>query len=706
VRFLRSATVGVITLAIAAGMAPNPAVASVPAPPYNAFVIDGGRGSWLLAGVLAFDATNSTISASEYGTNGFSVSVSNAEHFWHLVFAPPSGSTITIGTTYQTLRFGPDAVMDVGGDGRGCNYQSGFMTVKELTLAPGTTRPTTLAATFSVGCESDVQAFFGEIRLNSSMSVAATTISSRSINFGDQPIGTPATEATVTVTAVGPADSVFGAARILDSTMFTVTTDTCSNSTLAQGATCTIGVRAKATAVGEQIGWLELPVNSLSGIVFAGLRVNGVRNNVGTYYPLAPSRILDTRVGNGASGAVGPGGSIHLQVTGRGGVPTSGVSAVVLNVTVTGPTTSGHITVWPTGAGMPTASSLNFVAGWTGANSVTTAVGTNGRVDLFNSAGNTHLIADVVGYYTPDNSLVPIQGFGGEFQPKMPQRLFDSRVDWGFKLPADFFVELPFSYGTTLDPHIRALAVNITAVDGEGFGYLTAWNGQSQLPLASTLNFSQVGAVPNFAIVPTGTCFDCTDRPVPMIGIYTSVDVHLIVDVIGFYDDGQLADGENDGLRFTPRTPLRITDSRIGQGIAGALGTRATASVAPPASSLPPATEAVALNVTAVAPTATTYISVWPNGLPQPLISTLNPNAGQVVPNAAPVLLGDGTMFNVYNNVGSVHLVIDMVGTFYFLPALAGSSSSLGLKVDGQLPEYRGYASGPGTRFKAQLNQR
>jgi hypothetical protein len=128
-------------------------------------------------------------------------------------------------------------------------------------------------------------------------------------------------------------------------------------------------------------------------------------------------------------------------------------------------------------------------------------------------------------------------------------------------------------------------------------------------------------------------CYNCgTAYPIPVIAIYTSVDVHLIVDIVGFYDDGQLADGTHDGLRFAPRTPQRITDSRQGFGMPGALGQQATATIAAPGG-LPQATVALALNVTAVSPTETTFISVWPNGLAMPTVSTLNPNRGQTIPN-------------------------------------------------------------------------
>ena len=84
----------------------------------------------------------------------------------------------------------------------------------------------------------------------------------------------------------------------------------------------------------------------------------------GGYVALAPSRLLDTRSGVGvAAGPVAPFGTVSLQVTGQGGVPSSGVSAVVLNVTVAGSTAGGYVTVYADGEARPTASNLNYVTG-------------------------------------------------------------------------------------------------------------------------------------------------------------------------------------------------------------------------------------------------------------------------------------------------------------------------------------------------------
>ncbi len=58
----------------------------------------------------------------------------------------------------------------------------------------------------------------------------------------------------------------------------------------------------------------------------------------GGFTAVTPARILDTRTGLGAPAAKVAGGqTVELQVTGRGGIPAGGVSAVALNVTVTEP---------------------------------------------------------------------------------------------------------------------------------------------------------------------------------------------------------------------------------------------------------------------------------------------------------------------------------------------------------------------------------
>ena len=96
-----------------------------------------------------------------------------------------------------------------------------------------------------------------------------------------------------------------------------------------------------------------------------GLRGARTTGGAGLYNPLAtPARICDTRPGN-PSGLTGGdaqcnGGpatraaadgrdAAHRPGDGNGGVPASGVAAVVLNVTAVGPAAKGYLTVYPAG---------------------------------------------------------------------------------------------------------------------------------------------------------------------------------------------------------------------------------------------------------------------------------------------------------------------------------------------------------------------
>lgn len=150
----------------------------------------------------------------------------------------------------------------------------------------------------------------------------------------------------------------------------------------------------------------------------------------GTFTPVDPVRILDTRSGLGVAdehvGPLGIGQVIELDVTGVGGVPDDGVGAVVLNVTVTEAIGNGFVTVYPCGFGRPVASNVNFVRGINAANLVTAKVGVDGRVCLFTS-NQTHLVGDVSGWYAGDFASVP----GFFYTQLTPDRIVDTRDGTG-----------------------------------------------------------------------------------------------------------------------------------------------------------------------------------------------------------------------------------------------------------------------------------
>jgi hypothetical protein len=120
------------------------------------------------------------------------------------------------------------------------------------------------------------------------------------------------------------------------------------------------------------------------------------------FQPLGPVRILDTRTGlGGAGGAVLPNAAaVTPPVADIPGIPGT-VTAVVLDVTVTGAQRSGALTVWPDGGSLPAVQNLAFSAGRTVSGLVIVVPVVDGAIDFYNgSSGSVQVVADLEGYYT------------------------------------------------------------------------------------------------------------------------------------------------------------------------------------------------------------------------------------------------------------------------------------------------------------------
>lgn len=130
------------------------------------------------------------------------------------------------------------------------------------------------------------------------------------------------------------------------------------------------------------------------------------RASSGTMFtPVIPVRLLDSRPGystfdglSSGGGRIGASGTKTVQIAGRGGVP-SDATSVVLNLTAVDPSAWSNLLAYPTGTVQPLASNLNYRAGQTVPNLVIVEIGSLGRISLFNAAGTTDVVADVMGYY-------------------------------------------------------------------------------------------------------------------------------------------------------------------------------------------------------------------------------------------------------------------------------------------------------------------
>lgn len=411
-----------------------------------------------------------------------------------------------------------------------------------------------------------------------------------------------------------------------------------------------------------------LGVSILVAGLITGTSATALSAAAPTYTGLVPARLLDTR-SNGVTvdgqfdrgGEVGADSVLNLTVRGRGGVPTSGVDAVAINVTVAYPTAYSFVTVYPTGSTRPNASNLNFVAGQTIANMVIVPVGSNGQITLHNNAGQTHLLVDVLGWFAD----------GEDYTGFTPTRLLDTRSN-GVTIDGQFEGGGQVGTGSVLNllvsgrggvptSGVEAVAINVTVTQPTAYSHVTVYPTGSTRPNASNVNFTGGQTIANMVIVPVGSN--------GQISLHNNAgQTHLVVDVLGWFAGGP---------DYTGFTSVRLLDSRPGaatiDGQFDGIGKSGPASVLNltvvgrggiPGSGV----GSVAINVTSTQSCAGSFVSVYPAGAARPVASTLNFSAGQTIANMVIVPVGSNGKISLYNNVGETHLVVDVLGWFAGTP--------------------------------------
>ncbi|MGL5927751.1 MAG: hypothetical protein ACRCY8_02330 [Dermatophilaceae bacterium] len=552
----------------------------------------------------------------------------------------------------------------VVGDGTGTCSVSGLVTVRELTFDGGGA-PAAVALDWAGNCDGQRS---GQVRYASAVPYGGIDVVEQH-QWSSPYVGESNAPYDVVVTGHGtqtPAIDTVAIASAAEEDGFVLTSgrDSCTGTTLGDLETCRVTVAATPRGTTPATVTEHLVIGTADGASSGtALTSSTPRVSERGQYVAREGRVMDTRSGVGVRrGAVGARSTVTLKVAGASGVPATGVGSVVLNVTATGATGSSFVSVYPGGTTRPSVSSLNLTRGFTGANLVTVPVGPAGTVSFYNEAGSVQLIADLVGWYAKD---VAIASTGTDFFPAVPERVFDSRSDWGERLGPDEYFPVSVSF-PGYDARITGFVVNLTATGPTGSGFLSAVPTEPvAAPNTSSLNYTAGSTVPNLVTVraPRQTV-DGGIYPTFWIANSGSASTHVIVDVVGFYGTFSEAD---PGLRFRSLTPQRVLDTRSDTG-APSVGTAVATRVQAPASVAGWDTWALAGNLTGIRPTAATWLTVWDAG-PRPPVSNLNLARGATRPNAVVTGVSDTNGYQVFNAAGTTETLYDVSGSFEAWPA-------------------------------------
>ncbi|WP_406094668.1 hypothetical protein [Kitasatospora purpeofusca] len=253
------------------------------------------------------------------------------------------------------------------------------------------------------------------------------------------------------------------------------------------------------------------------------------------------------------------------------------------------------------------------------------------------------------------------QDLAGAFVPSGPTRLLDTRDGTGTGGDVRPVGQSPLLLDVSDvsgNPSVRPTAVvlNVTVTNPTGDSYLAVYAPGGVRPTTSNLNFSPGQTVPNQVTVPVGS-----DGRVAFFNHVGTTDV--IADLAGYFTLDKAAS------TFVANGPTRLLDTRDGTGTGGvkaqvgenaSIGLQVSGVAGVPARNV----TAVVLNVTVTAPTAESFVSVYPSGSAVPSASNLNFSAGQTVPNLVTVPVGADGKVAFYNHVGSTDVVADLAGYY------------------------------------------
>ncbi len=235
---------------------------------------------------------------------------------------------------------------------------------------------------------------------------------------------------------------------------------------------------------------------------------------------------------------------------------------------------------------------------------------------------------------------------GLRFIPVPPCRVADTRNPAGLfggpSMTADSTRSFAIPQGACGIPATaQAYSFNVTAVPPGPLSFLTLWPAGQAKPVVSTLNSFGGTVVANAAIVPAGAG--------GAVSVYATDPTDVILDIDGYFDSASAP----NSVSFYTATPCRVADTRGAAGQFGGpslvAGQSRDFSIPAGACSIPFTALAFSLNVTAVPSTGFLgYLTTWPTGQTQPLVSTLNSWTGKVVANAAIVPAGSNESISVY----------------------------------------------------------
>lgn len=388
-----------------------------------------------------------------------------------------------------------------------------------------------------------------------------------------------------------------------------------------------------------------------------------VTGSGGQYVPMpSNARVL--------GGATEKGVFRTVKVAGVAGLPSSGIGAVTMMVTIADPSGSGQLQMRADDADTTTLMMIyNSGVGGNTSNTGLLAVADDGTIQVRTETAQSKVVIDITGYYTSTKNGVS----AGGFVAMSPSRVLDSRGGIGAaqgQIPAGSQRTIQATGSNGIPAGAAAVAVNIIVINREAKAGYVRPTPTGETRSTGVLNYNSVEGQSTAMNAQVALNAD------GKFSIDTAEGggkIDLVVDIQGYFLKS------NPGGGFTPLNG-RLIDTRNGGSIASGASFTVQVGGVQGAPTVEGGLSAAAVTFTAVNDSgADSYAKMWADGAAEPESSAISSDRTSKMTNTVVAPVGANGKIRIKNmGTAAMNYLVDLQGAYNSLPGGPGNTNRTG----------------------------
>lgn len=362
-----------------------------------------------------------------------------------------------------------------------------------------------------------------------------------------------------------------------------------------------------------------------------------------------------------------------VKVAGVDGLPSTGIGAVTMMVTIVAPAGQGQLFGRPSSSDPSTLLMVyNAGVGGNTSNSSLLAVADDGTIQVMTETAQSTVIIDITGYYTSTKNGVS----AGGFVAMSPARVLDSRDGTGAaagQIPAGSQRTIQATGSNGIPKGAAAVAVNIVVINREAKAGYVRPTPTGGVRSTGVLNYNSTAGLTTAMNAQVALS---DDGKFSLSTAEGGGKIDLVVDIQGYFLQS------NPGGGFTPQAG-RLVDTRTTASIAAGASFAVQVGGRAGAPTVEGGLSAAAVTFTAVNNSgADSYAKMWADGAAEPDSSAISSDTTSIVSNTVVTPVGANGNIRIKNmGKAAMNYVVDLQGTYNSLPGGPSDTNRTGKRT-------------------------